>query len=257
MSYFNNKKVLITGASKGIGKACAIRFAQDGAHVIIHYNSSKTDAEDTLRKVLKAGGTGNIIQGNLSDQDEIRKIWQESCEGNIIPDSLILNAAYQKKALFLDTSPELLMDTLRVNLAGNFLMARLFIEASRGTGIRRTIVVHSSNQSEFVNPTGFAYAVSKAGLNHMVRHLARALVHDNIRVNGVLLGWFDTEGERKFYSAQQIREQAKVNIPMQRIGEPEEAANLTYFLAGEESSYMTGSLVRYDGGFALDPDLST
>jgi 3-oxoacyl-[acyl-carrier protein] reductase len=91
----------------------------------------------------------------------------------------------------------------------------------------------------------------------MVRHIARAVVKNKIRVNGVVLGWFNTEGERYFYSAEQIEEQARESVPMQRAGRPEEAANMAYFLASEQSSYMTGSLVRYDGGFALDPDLST
>ena len=249
--------MLITGASKGIGKACAIRFARDGASIIIHYNSSREDAEDTLRKVVAAGGTGNLVQGDLGRAEDIQKIWDASCEAGHGPDALILNAAFQQKSLLDDTAPELLSKTLHVNLVGNFTLAKLYIEACRREGKAGTIVVHSSNQGEFVNPTGFAYAVSKAGLNHMVKHLARAVVKDHIRVNGVILGWFNTEGERTFYSAEQIEEQARETVPMQRAGQPEEAANMTYFLASEESSYMTGSLVRYDGGFALDPDLST
>jgi len=257
MKYFSRKKVLITGASKGIGKACAIRFAGDGAMVIINYNSSQSDAEDTLEKVIAAGGSGLIIQGDLGNPEDVQRIWDASCEHGQIPDSLILNAAYQKKAVMDDTSPELFSKTLSVNLIGNYTLARLFINACRYAGKAGTIVIHSSNQGEFVNPTGFAYAVSKAGLNHMAKHLARAVVKDNIRVNAVILGWFNTEGERSFYTAEQIEEQARKTIPMQRAGRPEEAANMTYFLASEESSYMTGSLVRYDGGFALDPDLST
>ena len=257
MKHFYGKKVLITGASKGIGKACAIRFAADGAFVIINYNSSRSDAEDTIGKVISAGGSGKIVQGDLGNPIDIRRLWDASCDDGQIPDSLILNAAYQKKALLDDTPPELLSKTLSVNLTGNFTLARLFIDACREKGKAGTIVVHSSNQGEFVNPSGFAYAVSKAGLNHMVKHLARAVVKDHIRVNGVILGWFNTEGERTFYSTEQIEEQARDTIPMQRAGKPEEAANMTYFLASEESSYMTGSLVRYDGGFALDPDLST
>jgi NAD(P)-dependent dehydrogenase (short-subunit alcohol dehydrogenase family) len=257
MKYFNNKKVLITGASKGIGKACAIRFAQDGAFVIINYNISRSGAEDTLKKVTEAGGSGIIIQGDMGKPEEIRKIWDVSCEGGTIPDSLILNAAFQKKALVDDTPPELLSETLNVNIVGNFILAKLFIDGCRKHSKEGTIVIHSSNQSKFVNPTGFAYAVSKAGLNHMVKHLARAVAKDHIRVNGVILGWFNTDGERAFYSAEQIEQQARETVPMQRAGKPEEAAKMTCFLASGESSYMTGSLVRYDGGFALDPDLST
>jgi NAD(P)-dependent dehydrogenase (short-subunit alcohol dehydrogenase family) len=170
---------------------------------------------------------------------------------------LILNAAFQRKARFEETDLALLEQTFRVNVLGNFELARLFIAERRASRRPGSIVVHSSNQADFVNPTGFAYALSKAALNHMVRHLARATVRDGIRVNGVLLGWFDTEGEHRFYGAEQVREQARTAVPLGRVGEPEEAAQLALYLAHEASAYMTGSLVRFDGGFALAPDLST
>ena len=257
MKEFKNKRILITGAGKGIGRACAVRFASDGAEVIINYRSSSKDAGETLHRVREAGGTGKIIQGDIGNPDDVERVWEMACSGGAIPSVLVLNAAYQKKADFDDTDMGLLRQTLDVNIIGNFNLAKLFIKQCRELSLPGNIVVHSSNQGEFVNPTGFAYALSKAALNHMVKHMARATVKDKIRVNGILLGWFDTEGERLFYSEQQIREQAGKTIPMQRAGNPEEAANMTYFLASEKSSYMTGSLVRYDGGFALNPDLST
>ena len=257
MTEFTNRRILITGASKGLGRAAAVRFARDGAEIIINYNRGQRDGEETLRQVEAAGGRGTMVQGNIGNPDDVTRIWDVSCTGGTIPSVLVLNAAFQKKATVVDTDLALLRETLEVNVVGNFGLAKRFMESHRQGRTPGTLVIHSSNQAEFVNPTGFAYALSKAALNHMVRHLARAGVKDGIRVNGVLLGWFNTEGERDFYSAEQIEEQAKTAVPMQRAGRPEEAANMAYFLASEQSSYMTGSLVRFDGGFSLDPDLST
>lgn len=257
MKNFKGKKVLITGASKGIGKACAIKFAEYGAEVIINYRSGKEDAEETLRLVKKAGGTGTIVYCDMGNKEDIAKLWDIACANNTPPEVLVLNAAFQKKATVFETEPELVETTLGVNVVGNYTLAKLFIDECIKQSISGNIVIHSSNQSVFVNPTGFAYSLSKAALNQMVKHLARATVKNKIRVNGVILGWFNTEGERTFYSAEQIEEQASQTIPIGRAGRPDEAADLTCFLASEESSYMTGSLVRLDGGFSLNPDLST
>lgn len=257
MKQFKDKKILITGASKGIGRACAIRFAKDGATIIINYNSSKEDAEETLKQVIAAGGKGNIVKADMGKVEEVQQLWKSSIEDGLMPASLILNAAFQKKALVDDTDIELIRQTLEVNIIGNFALAKLFIDKCREISWQGSIVVHSSNQSEFVNPTGFAYGISKAALNHMVKHMARSTAKDNIRINAVLLGWFNTEGERKFHSAEKIEKDAFNTIPLRRIGKPEEAADISYFLASDASSYMTGSLVRLDGGFALDPDLTT
>ncbi len=257
MGEFNNKKILITGAGKGIGKACALRFAQDGAIIALNYLSATKEAAETKKKAEEAGGKALLIKGDMGLEDDVRRIWAEANADGIHPEVLILNAAYQKKFTFDETDAELLRRTFEVNIIGNFLLSRMFTDQCRSLSIPGKIIIHSSNQGEFVNPTAFAYALSKAALNHMVRHIARAVAKDNIRVNGVVLGWFDTEGERQFYSSEQISQQAAVTVPMKRAGDPSEAANLSYFLASRMSSYMTGSLVRYDGGFALDPDLST
>ncbi len=253
---FIGKKALITGGSQGIGRSCAELLAGEGAEVIGTYSRDELAAQRANAAILAAGGRSTMIKADLGSEADTVELWRRSTVGGPV-DVLILNAAYQKKALMEDTDLALMERTFRVNVVGNFQLAKLFIDSCRLRKAPGSIVVHSSNQAEFVNPTGFAYGISKAALNHLVRHLARAVVRDRIRVNGVLLGWFDTDGERKFYSAEQIAEQAQSGIPMGRAGDPLEAARMAAFLASDESSYMTGTMVRYDGGFALDPDLST
>lgn len=255
MSRFTGKRVLITGGSQGIGRACAELMAAEGAEVIGTFSRDEEAARRAEAAIRAAGGRARMLKADLGDAAAVEHLWAECSAGGV--DALVLNAAYQKKATADETDLALIERTFRVNVGGNFQLAKLFIDARRAARAKGAIVVHSSNQGEFVNPTGFAYGMSKAALNHMVRHLARATVKEGIRVNGVLLGWFDTDGERKFYSAEQIREQAKGGIPMGRAGDPMEAARMAAFLACDDSSYMTGSLLRLDGGFALAPDLST
>lgn len=251
---FTGTRILVTGASQGLGRTCAERFAREGATVVGTWSRDAAAAARTESELRGSGLEVRLVRADLGDPTAVEALWTSQGGGF---DTLLLNAAYQKKADVEATDLALLEATFKVNVLGNFQLAKLFLAERRRCGKAGAIVVHSSNQAEFVNPSGFAYALSKAALNHMVRHLAKAAVKDRIRVNGVLLGWFDTDGERRFYPADQIRTQAATGIPMGRTGSASEAADLTLFLASDAASYMTGSLVRLDGGFALAPDLGT
>ncbi|MDP6081464.1 MAG: SDR family oxidoreductase [Arenicellales bacterium] len=257
MKRLTGKSVLITGGSKGIGAACAKLFAAEGARVAINYSSDKTAAEKTLAQITSNNGDACAYRVDMCDIDGLTKVWENVLNDFGGIDILVLNAAYQKKKVVDDTDLALLEKTYRVNVIGNFHLARQFVDHRRSLKQPGVVIVHGSGQGEFVNPTGFAYALSKAALHHMVRHLAVAWAKDQIRVNGVQLGWFNTEGERRWTTEEQMRTQAAAGILMGRAGEPIEAARLSLYLASDESSYMTGSIVCYDGGFALAPDLST
>ncbi|NRA37077.1 MAG: SDR family oxidoreductase [Planctomycetes bacterium] len=253
---FTGKSILITGGSQGIGRAGAELLASFGAHVHINYAHNQAKADECVAAIEKSGGQVSAHQANLGEEVAVDNLWQ-AANAHAPIDYVILNAAYQKKASIAETDRALLEQTFAVNIYGNYQLACSYINSCRDRNASGSLVLHSSNQGEFVNPSGFAYALSKAALNHMCRHLAADCVKEQIRVNGVILGWFDTDGERKFYSKEQIQEQAVGGVPMQRAGDPMEAARLSAFLLSDASSYMTGSLLRNDGGFALAPDLST
>ncbi len=258
MGNFHNKTVLITGGSKGIGKACALRFAEAGANVIINYANNDKKANETFGLInRKYPGKVVLAKADMGNPAEIDKLWERFNPAGNFPEVLILNAAYQEKVKFEESDWELFQKTFAVNVFGNFYLAKLFVQACRTKGIPGKLIIHSSNQGEFLNPTGFAYSLSKAALNHMVKHIALSTSKDNIRVNGIALGWFNTEGERTFYTGEDIEGHAGKTIPVGRIGNADEAADLTFFLAGNQSSYMTGSLLRLDGGYALSPDATT
>lgn len=257
---FAGRRALVTGGTKGIGRATALLLAELGAEVVATYHVDE-EAAGRLRADLDAtppGGREHRVERcDLADHDALRSLVARLDAEQRVPDMLVCNAAFQRKAVVADTDVALLEATFRANVFGNYVLCREVCDRLVRDGEGGAVVINSSNQAEFVNPTGFAYALSKASLNHMVRHLARAYAGAGIRVNGLVLGWFDTEGERDFYSADQIARQAAKSIPAGRAGDPAEAARMIAVLASPVSSYATGSLVRVDGGFALAPDVTT
>lgn len=253
---FSGQHALVTGGTKGIGKATALLFAELGAEVTATYAHDESAASALRDELGSLAGEHAVEKCDLADYDALRELVTEMDRDDRLPEILVCNAAYQRKAALTETDVALLEQTFRANLFGHFVLAREVCDRLRAKGRPGVVVIHSSNQSELVFETGFAYALTKASLNHLVRHLALAYAPDGIRVNGVLLGWFDTEGERAFYSSEQIAEQSR-GIPAGRAGTPDEAAKLAVFLASPHASYATGSLIRLDGGFTLAPDLST
>lgn len=256
MRDFDGKAVLITGGTKGIGKACALEFSSRGACVIMAYGSDGSAAESALGEVREQGGKGFLIQSDLSQPDGVDKLWDSILSNNLKPEILILNGAYQEKVPALDTDASLMQKTFQMNVFAGFLLAKACIKHWIGHKRKGVIVIHSSGQSTHVHPSAFAYSVSKAALDHMTRHLASVGAEHGIRVNGVNLGWFLTEGERAFYGETEMIRAARDSVPLGRIGDPREAAKFTAFLAGDDCSYMTGSMLTYDGGYSLHPDTS-
>jgi NAD(P)-dependent dehydrogenase (short-subunit alcohol dehydrogenase family) len=256
MKDFEGKSVLITGGTKGIGKACALEFSSRGAFVIMAYGRDSAAAQAALDEVQRQGGKGVLLQSDLSHPDGADKLWESVQTRNLNPETLILNGAYQEKVPALDTDAALMQRTFQMNVFAGFLLAKACIKHWIERKQEGVIVVHSSGQSTHVHPNAFAYAVSKAALDHMTRHLASVGAKHGIRINGVNLGWFLTEGERVFYDEAEMIRAARESVPMGRIGDPREAAKFTAFLAGDDCSYMTGSMLTYDGGYALHPDTS-
>jgi len=256
MKNFEGKTVLVTGGTKGIGKACALEFSSRGAFVVMAYGRDPSAASSALEELRGEGGEGILLQSNLAEPDGADRLWKSVCDAGQVPDILILNGAYQEKVLALDTDAELMQKTFQMNVFAGFLLAKACLKHWIEQGQKGVIVVHSSGQSTHVHQNAFAYAVSKAALDHMTRHLASVGAQHGIRVNGVNLGWFLTEGEKIFYEEKEMIRTAGESVPLGRIGDPREAAKFTAFLASEDCSYMTGSMLTYDGGYDLHPDTS-
>lgn len=254
---FSGRHILVTGGTKGIGRACVRLFAACGGIVTATYAADEGAADALRRELEPVGPSHEVLRCDTGDHDAVRRMVARLDDDDRLPEILVCNAAYQRKATLRETDLSLLEKTFQVNVFGNYLLIREIADRLEARGRGGAIIVSGSNQSRFVFPTGFAYSLSKAALDHLVRHSAFAYAKAGIRVNGILLGWFDTEGERAFYSGNQIARQAAEGIPLGRAGNPDEAARLIAYVASTHGAYITGSLLRIDGGFSLAPDTTT
>ena len=249
---FNGQRALITGGTKGIGKATALRLAGRGAHVYLNYASSQADAEEALAELQALGHSAELLQADIGDPEQVATLLKKvHADGPL--DMLICNAAYSTKVPFVETELSLLQRSLEVNVLGNFNLIQQAGRVMSEAGVNGRIVISSSPHGTFVFPDAFAYDVSKAALNHLMRGVALPLIDDGIRVNAVDIGWTVTPGERAFTTETEQHEISQTLIPIKRSAEADEIAGVIEFLCSDESSYIVGSLVGADGGFALRP----
>ncbi len=249
---FNGQRALITGGTKGIGKATALRLAGRGAHVYLNYASSQADAEETLAELQALGHSAELLKADIGDPEQVATLLKKvHADGPL--DMLICNAAYSTKVPFVETEFSLLQRSLEVNVLGNFNLIQQASRVMSEAGVNGRIVICSSPHGTFVFPDAFAYDVSKAALNHLMRGVALPLIDDGIRVNAVDIGWTLTPGERAFTTEAEQHEISQTIIPIKRSAEADEIAGVIEFLCSDESSYIVGSLVGADGGFALRP----
>jgi NAD(P)-dependent dehydrogenase (short-subunit alcohol dehydrogenase family) len=232
----------VTGAAQGIGEACARRFAQEGAQVVI------TDVNDAKGQALARELGGMYVHCDVGDKADVDAAVAAALKAQGRIDVLVNNAGIFKAAEFLDVTEEDFDAVLRVNLKGAFLMgqavAREMAKAGKGA-----IVNMSSVNAVLTIPTISSYNVSKGGINQLTRVMALSLADKGVRVNAVAPGTIATELAAK---AVLTSEEAKARImsrtPMKRMGEPSEIADCVAYLASDAASYITGEIVVVDGG---------
>lgn len=240
----NKKWVLVTGASKGIGKSIAMRLAKDGFSIFVHYNSNRESAELILKQIQDAGGDGQIVGFNVSDsaqiEQELDKIFKDF-DGQLY--GLVNNAG-----IHVDTMTGLMSDhdfdkVIQTNLYGPFYLMRYAIKKMmrKRDGV---IVNMASLAGQVGNPGQINYAASKAGLIAMTKTLAMEIAKRNVRVNAVSPGLIETS----MVSEIQGLEQMVQRIPMQRMGQPEEVAGVVSFLLSKDATYITGHTISVNGG---------
>jgi 3-oxoacyl-[acyl-carrier protein] reductase len=234
---------LVTGASKGIGAATAVRLARDGFDVIIHYGEDKTGAEATLRAVRRLKRDGTIVQGDLGSGDHVHRIAAQVSElarGKLA--CLVHNAGVYDRRKFDDMGGTAWRDTRAVDLDGPALLT---FELLKTLAPAASIVFISSVAAMRGSIHGAHYSASKAGLLGLARSLAVELA-PKVRVNAVCPGYIETQmigPEPK--AKRQAREK---EVPLRRVGKPDEVAAVVSFLAGPDSSYVTGATIHVNGG---------
>lgn len=239
------KTALITGASKGIGAAIAKLFAKAGAYVYINYNKSTKDAEAVLNDIKHHGGEGELIQASVAVKEEVETMFQLIKDRNRGLHILVNNAGITKDN-FLGTMSEIeWCSVINTNLNSvyfcSFYATRIFIAQKFGN-----IINISSVSGVYGAPGQVNYASAKAGIIGFTKAAALELGRFNIHVNAIAPGYIDTDMFAKI--PPNIRNLAKNQCALQRVGKPEEVANVALFLASDNASYIQGQVILVDGG---------
>lgn len=247
---FKGKSALVTGSSKGIGRAVAIELARGGANVTVNFSSSRSDAEQVGEEIEKAGAKALLVGCDVSDREAVDDMVRQTVEAFGGLDLFVSNAAYSDRQLMLEADLEGFRRTIDVSMWGAFYGVRASAQQMVAQGNGGAITVVSSPHSLVPFPTAMAYNMSKAAIDHMARTAAIELVKHGIRVNVFHPGWIDTPGERKFFTEEQLEEGAK-SLPLGRLGTSEEMAHGICFTLSDQAAYMTGTTMTMDGGVQL------
>ena len=239
------KIAIVTGGSRGIGRAVSVALAEAGAHVVVNYRSNEGAANETLRLIEEAGGTGEILGFDVADPESVDAALKEAAKrlGHI--DILVNNAGISIDQLLLRVSSKDLEMTWATNVNGAMYCAKACIRPMMRSKWGRIINL-SSVVAESGNAGQVVYSSSKAALLGMTRSLAREYASRGITVNAVAPGFIETDMTADLPDA--ARQGIVDQTPLGRIGQPDEVAAAVVFLASEEASYITGQVVRVNGG---------
>ena len=249
MAEQSKKKVaVVTGASRGIGRAIALELASRGAAVVINYNGSEERAREVQKEIEEKGGEAEIRQWNVADYKACESAVKDIVKTHGSIDILVNNAGITKDNLLMKMKEEEFDAVIDTNLKGSFNtmrhIARYMLKQKSGS-----IVNISSVSGILGNPGQMNYCASKAGVIGMTKSMARELASRGIRVNAVAPGFIETEMLDQMTDA--AKEAGKAQIPFGRYGKTEEIANTVAFLASEKASYITGQVICVDGGMAM------
>ena len=247
----NGKVALITGSSRGIGKGCAIEMARAGADVTVNYRSHADDAEEVAESVRSLGRRAIVFHADVSDRASVDDMVAATVDRFGHLDIVVCNAYYSKREPFLDMSVEGMKRTLDVSLFGAFHAAQAGARQVVAQGGGGSILFISSVHAFIPVTTALSYNTAKAGMNHMAATMARELTHHRIRVNVIEPGWIDTPGERQFATEEVMRE-GGTKLPWGRLGTIEDLGKAATFLSSDAADYITGAVLRVDGGFWLE-----
>lgn len=242
------KSALVTGASRGIGRATAIMLASHGYFVFINYAGNQAAAEEVKEVIEKAGGKAELVRGDVSKAEDVHHIFEtiKSTAGGL--DVLVNNAGINRDALLLRLKEENWDAVINTDLKSDFLTikeaAPLMMRKRKGSIVNISSVVGLHGNVGQAN-----YAAAKAGVIGLTKACAREMAARGIRVNAVAPGFIQTDMTDKI--PDKIREQMIASVPLRRMGQPEDVAKAVYFLASDESSYLTGEVLKVDGGLFM------
>ena len=239
----NKKTALITGSSRGIGRAIAIALAQDGYEVILHCAGNVAKAEEAKAQIEADGGTARIIKADLCDLDAACELAKQA--GDV--DVLVLNASLQIPKVWNEISREECMLQLNCNFVSSLLLIQAFAPAMQKKKWGRIITI-GSVQERKPHPNMLIYSASKAAQTNMVQSLSLQLAKDGITVNNIAPGVIYTDRNVEALSDAAYAQKVTATIPVGFYGEPEDCAGMVRLLCSEAGRYITGQSIYIDGG---------
>ena len=248
MNRLKGKTAVVTGASKGIGASIAEHIAAEGAAVVVNYASSKADADAVVERIRKKDGKAVAIQGNVSKQEDIRRLFGEAKRALGALDILVNNAGIYDFKPLEQITPEHFHKHYDLNVLGLLLATQEAVKHFGPSG--GSVVNLSSVVATLAPPNGSVYSGTKAAVNAITRSLAQELGPRKIRVNAVNPGLVETEGTRSSGNVEgEFRQQIEKQTPLGRIGQPKDIAPAVVFLASDESAWITGETLYISGGY--------
>lgn len=241
---------LVTGANRGIGRGCALALALEGMDVAINYRTHREEAEEVAAEVRALNREAITVAGDVGLADDCARLISETAAGLGRLDVLVANAAWSVRKPFLELSVEDWRSVIDVTLGGVFHTCQAACRQMVAQGGGGAVIAISSVHAVQAFKNSLPYNAAKAGLNHMVRSIANEMAPYGIRANVVEPGWIETPGELRFATREEIAEAAR-GLPLGRIGTIEDIGGAVAYLAGPRASYVTGSVLRVDGGFVL------
>ena len=239
------KVVVVTGASRGIGKEIALKYAENGYNVAINYVSDKTNVEELEKEFKEKGAEALIVKADVSKSEQVQEFIKAVIEKYGKIDVLVNNAGITRDMLLMRMREEDFDKVIEINLKGTFLVTKEVVPYMMKKRDGKIISL-----SSVVGVTGNAgqcnYSASKAGIIGFTKSIAKELASRNIRANAVAPGFIDTDMTNVL--SDEVKENINKQIPMRRMGTAREIANVVYFLGSEESSYITGQVINIDGG---------
>ena len=242
------KVALVTGASRGIGRAIALKLAENGAKVAINFAGNLAKAEEVKSEIEKLGSEAILVQGDVSNFGTVEEIVKKVVDTWGAIDILVNNAGITRDNLLLKMSEEDFDSVIATNLKGVFnctkAVTKLMMKRRSGRIVNMSSVVGLTGNISQAN-----YSAAKAGIIGFTKSAAKELASRNVTVNAVAPGFISTDMTSAL--SDKVKEELNKNIPLGRIGEPEDIANTVEFLVSDKAAYITGQVICVDGGMAI------
>jgi len=242
------KVAIVTGAATGIGQAIAVAFAREGAAVVVDYVGESTAAAETMGQIEALGGKGLAVAADVSQPDAVQALMQKTLKEFGRLDIAVNNAGIEKRFAFIDYPVEEWQRIVAVNLTGTFLCAQAAARQMIAQGGGGRIINISSIHEDLAFPLNAPYSATKGGIRMLMRTIAVELAPHGITVNNIGPGAIYTPINKNLEGNEALQAELIAEIPMGRLGRPEEVAQLALYLASDEAAYMTGSTHFIDGG---------